>query len=146
MKKLWKTVKIEQKFSKKPCFLKLFRMLFNLGLILVLLHTKAVFSLVFWIFLTPLTPLDVSERFAKVVSILRLSRLACKDWFSLEMGPSAFRNLSFDFPSSSLFHDHHQTFYLTLSADRHSIQFLLWFSTKELLKSFISLCATFWGE
>ena len=56
LKKLWKTIKIEQKLSKKPCFLKVFRILFNLGWILALQVTKVVFSLVFWIFWHPWHP------------------------------------------------------------------------------------------
>ena len=56
LKKLWKTIKIEQKFSKKPCFLKVFRILFNLGWILALQITKVVFSLVFRIFWHPCHP------------------------------------------------------------------------------------------
>ena len=50
LKKLWKTVKIEQKLSKKPWILKVFQILRNLGKILALQLTKGVFSLVFWIF------------------------------------------------------------------------------------------------
>ena len=58
LKKLWKTVKIEQKLSKKHCFLKVFWIVFNLGQILSLQLTKVFYSLVFRIgFLTPLAPL-----------------------------------------------------------------------------------------
>ena len=56
LKKLWKTVKIEQKLSKKPCFLKVFWILFNLGQILTLLLTTEAFSLVFRIFWHPWHP------------------------------------------------------------------------------------------
>ena len=56
LKKLWRTVKIEQKLSKKPCFLKVFQILFNLGWILALQLTKVVFSLVFRIFWHPWHP------------------------------------------------------------------------------------------
>ena len=53
LKKLWKTVKIEQKLSKKPCFLKVFPISFNLGWILALQLTYKVFNLVFQIFWHP---------------------------------------------------------------------------------------------
>ena len=53
LKKLWKTIKIEQELAKKPCFLKDFLISFNLGWILALQLTKGVFSLVFWIFWHP---------------------------------------------------------------------------------------------
>ena len=53
LKKLWKTVKIEQKLSKKACFLEVFKILFNLGWILALQLTKVVFSLVVRIFWYP---------------------------------------------------------------------------------------------
>ena len=56
LKKLWKTVKIEQKLSKKPCFLKVFPISFNLGWILALQLTYMVFSLVFRIFWHPWHP------------------------------------------------------------------------------------------
>ena len=56
LKKLWNTVKIEQKLSKKPCFLKVFWILFNLGWILALQLIKVVFSLVFRIFWHPWHP------------------------------------------------------------------------------------------
>ena len=56
LKKLWKTVKIEEKLSKKPCFLKVFRILFNLGWILALQLNKVVFRLVFRIFWHPWHP------------------------------------------------------------------------------------------
>ena len=56
LKKLWKTIKIEQKFSKKPCFLKDFQILFNLGWILALQVTKVVFSSIFRIFWHPCHP------------------------------------------------------------------------------------------
>ena len=47
LKKLWKTIKIEQKLLKKYCFLKVFWFFFNLGQIVALQLTKVVFSLVF---------------------------------------------------------------------------------------------------
>jgi hypothetical protein len=53
LKKLWKTVKFEQKLSMKPCFLKVFGILLNLDWILALQLTKVVFSLVCRIFLHP---------------------------------------------------------------------------------------------
>ena len=56
LKKLWKPIKIEQKLSKKPCFLKVFQILFNFGRILSLQLTKAVFSLVLQIFHHPWHP------------------------------------------------------------------------------------------
>ena len=56
LKKLWKTVKIEQILSKKPCFLKVFWILVNLGWILALQLTKVVFSVVFPIFWHPWHP------------------------------------------------------------------------------------------
>ena len=56
MKKLWKTIKIEQKLSKKPCFLKVFWILFNLGQILALLLTTEAFSSVFRILWHPWHP------------------------------------------------------------------------------------------
>ena len=54
LKKLWKT--IAQKLSEKPCFLKVFQILFNLSWILALQLTKVVFSLVFRIFWHPWHP------------------------------------------------------------------------------------------
>jgi hypothetical protein len=56
LKKLWKTIKIEQKLSKKPYFLKVFQILFNLGWILALQLPKVVFSLVLQIFWHPWHP------------------------------------------------------------------------------------------
>ena len=53
LNRLWKTVKIEQKLSKKLSFLKVFQILFNLGWILALQFTKVLFSLVVWIFWHP---------------------------------------------------------------------------------------------
>ena len=61
LKKLWKTIKIEQKLSKKPCFLKVFQISSNLVQILALQLTKVVFSLVFRIFDTPATLGGVSS-------------------------------------------------------------------------------------
>ena len=48
LKNLLKIVKIEQKLSKKPCFLKIFQILLNLDWILALQLTKVVFSLDFF--------------------------------------------------------------------------------------------------
>ena len=48
-----KTVKTEQKLSKKPCFLKVFQILFNLGWILALQLIRVDFRLVVWIFWHP---------------------------------------------------------------------------------------------
>ena len=56
LKKVWNTVKIEQKLSKKPCFPKVFQMLFHLGWILALQLIKVVFCLVFRIFWHPWHP------------------------------------------------------------------------------------------
>ena len=56
LKKLWKTVKIEEKLSKKSCFLKVFQILFNFGWILALQLNKVVFRLVFRIFWHPWHP------------------------------------------------------------------------------------------
>ena len=47
LRKLCKTIKIEQTFSKEACFLKGFQITFNLGCILAIQVTKVVFSLVF---------------------------------------------------------------------------------------------------
>ena len=51
-----KTVKIEQKLPKEPCFLRLFQILFNLDWILGVQLAKVVFSLVFPIFWHPWHP------------------------------------------------------------------------------------------
>lgn len=56
LKKLWKTIKIEQKMSMKPCFLKVVCILFNLDQFFVLQLTKVVFSLIFQIFWHPWHP------------------------------------------------------------------------------------------
>ena len=61
LKKLWKNCQNWTKIVKKPCFLKVFWILFNLGCILALQLTKVVFSLVFLIFLTTLAPLGACQ-------------------------------------------------------------------------------------
>ena len=88
LKKLWKTVKIEQKLSKKPCFLKVFQILFNLGRILEVKLTQGIFSLVFQIFWHPCYPWVSVNSELPILLCKKTTKLAknCRFWDELICG------------------------------------------------------------